>query len=154
MKVEFSEPYGGLTVTGGTIVSQGVNYAVLSGTGSTVTLKGIKYSSTESLYSKENPDRNAADADYVVSYNDMTLVSPTNVNSVLNHCYDLRKRTRTVKAKALISGEKIGDFVGVWYDGDVLYGNIVSMDYSISAKTAANVEILIDDEYEVTNEHS
>ena len=154
VKVEFSEPYGGLTVTGGTIVSQGVNYAVLSGTGSTVTLKGIKYSSTESLYSKENPDRNAADADYVVSYNDMTLVSPVNVNSVLNHCYELRKRTRTVKTKALISGEKVGDFVGVWYDGDVLYGNIITMDYSISAKTAANIEVLVDDEYEVTNEHS
>ena len=154
VKVEFPEPYGGLTCTGGTIVSQSANHAVISGTGGTVTLMGVKYNSIEILYSKENPNRNASDADYVVAYNDMNLVTPGNVNAVLNRCYDLSKRTRKVKTKVLLSGEKIGDFIGIWHDSKVLYGNIVSMDYSISAKTAANVEILIDDEYEVTNEHS
>lgn len=154
VRIEFAEPYGSLAVTGGTLVSKSANHAVLSGTGGTVTLTGKKYSVTESLYAKENPDRNASDAEYVIGYNDMTLVTPTNVGTVLNHCYELLRRTRKVKTKALINGEKVGDFVGVWYDGEVLYGNIVSMDYSISAKTAADITVLIDDEYEVTNEHS
>ena len=154
MKIEFSEPYGELSVAGGTLVSQSVNHAVLSGTGSTVTLKGTKYRAIESLYSKESPDRNASDADYVVCYSDMTLISSVSVNTVLNRCYDRLKRTKKVKTKVLIHGEKVGDFIGVWHDGEVLYGNIVSMDYSISAKTAADIVVLVDDEYEVTNEHS
>lgn len=154
VKIEFSEPYGELSVAGGTLVSQSVNHAVLSGTGSTVTLKGTKYRAIESLYSKESPDRNASDADYVVCYSDMTLISSASVNTVLNRCYDRLKRTKKVKTKVLIYGEKVGDFIGVWHDGEVLYGNIVSMDYSISAKTAADITVLVDDEYEVTNEHS
>lgn len=154
VRIEFAEPYGSLAVTGGTLVSKSANHAVLSGTGGTVTLTGKKYSVTESLYAKENPDRNASDAEYVIGYNDMTLVTPTNVGTVLNHCYELLRRTRKVKTKALIKAEKVGDFVGVWCDGQLLYGNIVSMNYSISSKTAADIEVLVDEEYEVTNEYS
>lgn len=154
VRIDFSEPHGGIAVTGGTLVSSSSNHAVLSGTGGLVKLSGMPYSAIESVYAKENPDRNASDTDYVVSYNDMTLVSPNNVRAVLNRCYDIRKRTQKVKIKALINGEKVGDFVGIWCDGQLLYGNIVSMNYSISAKTAADIVVLVDDEYEVTNEHS
>lgn len=154
VRIEFSEPHGGISVTGGTLVASSSNHAVISGTGGVVKLSGLPYNVAESVYSKENPDRNASDADYVISYNDMTLVTPSNVNAVLNRCYEIRKRTRKVKIKALIKTEKVGDFVGIWCDGQLLYGNIVSMDYSISSKTAADIEVLIDEEYEVINDHS
>lgn len=143
--LEFSEPVCDLTISGGTIVESNANYAVIRGTGSKVVLSGYQYKHIRRVYAKTNPLKNANDADNPVSYQDMTLVSPHNVQDVLAACYAYNLRLDTVKGKVLTTTERPGDYVEILTDSDgVKKGHLLSLDYVPSTKLAADAVILTD----------
>lgn len=146
-ELTFSEPVSDLQISGGRIVESGVNYAVITGTGEKVTLTGCTYAHVQRIYSKRNPLRNANDPENPVSYSDMTLVTPYNVQDVLEACYAHNLRRETISGKVLTLTERPGDYVEILTDSDgVKRGHLVSLDYSISTKLAADAVILADHE--------
>ena len=143
--LEFSDPVCDLAITGGQIVASNANYAVIRGTGSKVILTGYQYKHIKRVYSKANPLKNANDADNPVSYQDMTLVSPHNVQNVLAACYAYNLRLDTVKGKVLTATERPGDYVEILTDSDgVKKGHLLSLDYVPSTKLADDAVILAD----------
>ena len=142
--LEFSEPVSGLSITGGVILESSANRAVIRGTGGQVTLTGYEYKHIKQIYTKTNPLRNANDEEYEVSYEDMTLVSPHNVAAVLEACYAYNLRTDTVTGKVLTTTERPGDYVEILTDDGVKRGHLLSLDYVVSGKLAANAVILAD----------
>ena len=143
--LEFSDPVCDLAITGGQIVESNANYAVIRGTGGKVILTGYQYKHIKRVYSKANPLKNANDADNPVSYQDMTLVSPHNVQDVLAACYAYNLRLDTVKGKVLTATERPGDYVEILTDRDgIKKGHLLSLDYVPSTKLAADAVILAD----------
>jgi|GEM_PF-3334628 len=146
-RVEFSEPHSGLTISGGTIGSSGANYAVITGTGGAVTLTGYKYIHTTSVISRSNPLRTASDTENPRKAENMTLISPNDAAERLAALYEHYLRVRTVKGKFVTNGNYPGQRVTVdAATGKTLTGNIVSVDWKISANQAAEMEILCDAE--------
>ena len=143
--IDFSEPMGGLVISGGSIEASCANLAIIRGTGQRVTLTGRKYSHIKRVWSKSNPLRNVNDVDNEVSYSDMTLVSPHNVEDVLAACYAHSLRLDTVEGKVLTETERPGDYVEVLTDEDgIKRGHLISLDYVASTKLAANAVVLAD----------
>lgn len=144
-ELNFSDPVCELTIEGGEIIEFNANYAIIRGTGEPVTLTGRQYTHTKRVHTKLNPLKNANDADNPVSYADMTLVTPHNVEEVLANCYAHSLRLDTIKGKVLTSTERPGDYVEVLTDADgIKRGHLLSLDYVVSNKLAADAEILAD----------
>lgn len=144
--VEFTSPMGELSITGGTIVASNANYATISGTGDVV-LTGKSYTATKTVHSWDNPNAGANDASKIMAYSDITLISSDNVEAVLASCCAHCLRTKTASGKVLIDGQLPGDYVEVLTETDgVQFGHILSMEYTITSKVAADVEILLDDQ--------
>jgi len=143
--LEFSEPVANLEISGGTIVESNANRAVIQGTGEQVVLTGYEYKHIKEVYAKDNPLRNANDADNVVSYDEMTLVSPHNVADVLAACYADNLRLDTIEGKVLTTAERPGDYVEILTDADgVKRGHLLSLDYVPTTKLAADAVIVAD----------
>lgn len=143
--LEFSEPVANLEITGGVILESNANRAVIQGTGAKVLLTGYEYKHIKQVYTKDNPLKNANDAENAVSYSDMTLVSPHNVAQVLAACYAYNLRQDTIKGKVLTTAERPGDYVEILTDADgVKRGHLLSMDYVASTKLAADAVIVAD----------
>lgn len=143
--LEFSEPVANLEITGGVILESNANRAVIQGTGAKVLLTGYEYKHIKQVYTKDNPLKNANDAENAVSYSDMTLVSPHNVAQVLAVCYAYNLRQDTIKGKVLTTAERPGDYVEILTDADgVKRGHLLSMDYVASTKLAADAVIVAD----------
>lgn len=146
VEIEFSEPMSELQISGGTIVRSGVNYAVISGAGSPVILTGTPYVCTQRIFSQANPLRNANDADNVLSFEGMTLVNHLNADDVLEACFDRSMRNERIETKILLDGEMPGDYVQIYTEDGTRAGHIISMDYTISNKLAADVVVLAEQE--------
>ena len=144
-EIEFSEPVWGLEIAGGTLLDSGANFARFSGSGEVVTLTGKKYDHSKRVYTKRNPLVTANDAEKPVSYSDMTLVSPYNAASVLENCYRYNLRVDRVMGKILTGTQAPGDYVSILTEtSGVRTGHLLSLDYVISAKTAAEAVVLAD----------
>lgn len=148
-ELEFSEPVWGLDISGGSLLDSGANFARFSGNGGVVRLTGKKYEHSKRVYTKRNPLVTANDAEKPVSYPDMTLVSPDNAAQVLENCYRHNLRTEQVQGKVLTGEQSPGDYVSILTEtGGLRTGHLLSLDYVISAKTAADVVVLADYEGE------
>lgn len=132
-EIVFSEPYHGLTVDGGTIISHGHNYAVVSGSGGVVVLSGKKYNHLTNQIMKENPD---------IVYNknikevtDATLIHSRNALQALNRIYAYYQRAESVVGDVLLQEKVIGQVVeaDTGYDGKRT-GTLESIDYMFSRK--------------------
>lgn len=116
-EILFASPHHGLTVTGGTLVRSGDNYAVVKGTGETVVLKGRIYTHLTTSLLKENPDivfnKNIKDVP------DATLVHAGNAQEVLDRVYGYYQRAENVTGDVLLADKTLGQVVGIdtAYDG-------------------------------------
>lgn len=143
--LEFSEPVANLNITGGVILESNANRAVIRGTGGKVVLTGYEYKHIRRVYTRENPLKNASDAENVIPYDNMTLVSQHNVDQVLAACYAYHLRLDTINGKVLTTTERPGDYVEIFTDADgVKRGHLLSLDYVASTKLAADAVIVAD----------
>lgn len=87
IEVRFDEPMHSLTISNGTIVKSGANFAIINAA-SGCTLTGKKYIHGMVAKRKANPLVLANDLENVVTVKDATLVSVANVDTVLEKCYN------------------------------------------------------------------
>lgn len=132
--VNFSEPLHTLSITNGTILESGANYAIINASVGCV-LNGKKYEHLTNVKTKHNPLVLAIDSANVKSVPNATLVSDDKVDSVLERCYNYYVNKRMIESK-IVEGDipsVIGDKIALAteYSGDV-EGVIISQDYSLS----------------------
>lgn len=146
--VNFNEPLHDLSITNGNIVSFGANYAIIDANEGCI-LKGQKYEHTTSTKRKNNPAVLAGDVEKIVTVSDATLVSETNVDNVLNRCYNWIIKTdktnlKIIEGKHNISGvhikygeRKYGTFkYGEITPDSIIYDKPVNVGDNISVETA------------------
>lgn len=140
-EIVFSEPYHGLLVDGGTIVSSGYNYARIRGSGGVVVLSGKKYNHLTSQISKENPD--IVFNKNIKEVTDATLIHSVNAQQALNRIYAYYQRAESVVGDVLLGDKVIGQVVeaDTVYDG-TREGTLESIDYSFS-KTIIRASVKI-----------
>lgn len=118
--VQFSEPLHSLTIRDGSILESGDNYAIINANSSSCVLTGNKYSHTTQIKTKKSPLILANAVEKTASVEKATLVSPENVDAVLEHCYDWLTKNNTTNMK-IVEGKHVSDGDFAMY-GSVIYG--------------------------------
>lgn len=116
--VSFTEPLHDLTITNGSIIESGVNYAIINAN-SGCKLTGKKYEHTRVIHRKDNPLVLSTDIENVVAIEDATLVSSNNVDNILNVCYNYLVNTERTTLK-IIDGSRQKKKINLY--GSFLYG--------------------------------
>ena len=129
--IEFSEPYHSLSVSGGTIVESGVNYAIIRGTGSTVTLTG-----------KNNENVGALDIKNVLEISGCTIISHDIAEEVAQRVLNYYLRTKKVSAKIILGDNDLGEKVTInsGFEGNIT-GTIERLEISGNNKLAGKVVV-------------
>ncbi len=128
----FQEPHYDYQITGGTIVSSGINWVIISGQGN-VTLTGKTYVHTETVYEKRNPMATAAEMGNVASVQEVTLIHTGNAKQVLQRLYDAQQLRNTLTQDVVVSDHLVGQKVSStnpW--GTVTQGYITSMESTLT----------------------
>ena len=138
----FQEPHYDYQITGGTIVSSGVNWVIISSQGN-VTLTGKTYVHTETVYEKRNPMATAAEMGNVATVREVTLIHTGNAGQVLQRLYEAQQLRNTLTQDVVVSGHMVGQKVSStnpW--GTVTQGYITSMESTLTQSGhTANVTI-------------
>lgn len=133
MKIEFSEPYHSLAITGGTIGECDVNFACITGTGDEVVLTGKKYNHNISSITKENPK--VTQNKKIAEIKEATLVTASNADAVLNRIYESYRSNESVGFSAVIGDQELGDRVKVdtGFRG-VMAGTVTKLNFRFSRR--------------------
>lgn len=113
--VKFSEPLTNLTITNGTIIKSGTNYAIINANKGCV-LTGNNYYHYQTTDHKNNPLVLTSETPNVKSIKDATLISYMNIDNVLQKCYNYLTKTDTTNLK-IVEGKN------VTYGSRIKYGN-------------------------------
>lgn len=99
-EIDFAQPVHDLSITGATITSSGVNYAVINVTSpGTVVLSGQSYIDTTQLFSQYNLGLNQYTTPNILKVTDATLVNNINGQSVVSRVYDYNQQRYLQTAK-------------------------------------------------------
>ena len=119
--VKFSQPLHSLTITNGSIVKSGTNYAVINANNS-CKLTGKSYEHTQTVLKKENPVLTITDMPNVISVSNATLVSADNVANILEKCYNYYGQNDRVNLK-IVEGKRKARYGGIKY-GTARYNQV------------------------------
>lgn len=113
-RIEFSAPFGsGLTMTGGTIVEEHTNYAIVSvNTAGTCEIKGHQYQGTQSSITYVKTETEHGETGSIKTYT-FALTNADLIESIgkqLLNYYDLRQK---MDITYLIDSEKVGSWAGI-----------------------------------------
>jgi hypothetical protein len=111
--VKFSEPVSNLTITNGTIVSSGANYAVIRGTGATCTLHGRPYIDNQSSVVIKSEGLLEGTQEKIEKIEDCWLVNKNNSQITAQRLFDYYLRKSVYEGDFIMDGEKIGDSVRI-----------------------------------------
>ncbi len=100
--VEFNAPMHDLSITAGTIVESGANYAIINASNGCV-LSGTLYNHTKTIRTMRNPLTNAGDPANVVAVESMTLVSASNADARLQALYDYYIVQGTINSELVLA---------------------------------------------------
>ena len=124
--VTFKEPLHTLSISNGTIIESGSNYAIINAMSECV-LTGAKYEHTTTVYRKRNPLVLSTDIENIVAIENATLVSLNNVDNLLETCYNYIVNIEKTNAK-IIDGKHV-DYNGiVTYDQPTNVGDIINFE--------------------------
>lgn len=104
--ITFDSPKFDLAITGGTIVTSNLNYAIITGTATTTTLTGKSYQEAVETTTKVNPYVVSTDIEKLESY-ESTLTCTTPVIDNLNFVQ------YKIKSRFLMRDTKVGDLVNL-----------------------------------------
>lgn len=113
--IAFNEPLHNLSISNGMILSSGSNYAIINAEENCV-LTGRRYEHHTTIKCKSNPSILATDTENVVVVRNATLVSESNIDTVLQRCYNYYKNQDAIRLKIVEGKHKVVD--------DVLYGRL------------------------------
>ncbi len=146
--VKFSEPLWGVEKRGsGEILEVGTNYAIITATDTNFRLAGHGYDHSTTIKRKTNEVVLASEIEKVVAIDNATLVSESNIDNILNKCYNWLTRVNTTNLK-IVEGKHVeyGGIVkfGEYKFGEVKFGqelsNIVTYDKSVNVGENINAE--------------
>lgn len=120
LQIIFDSPKFDLSITGGSIVSSNLNYAIISGTGSVVTLTGKDYVETNESRTKLNPYVVSTDMEKIENFSTTLTCS----DDVLNKLKFIKFK---IKSKFLMGSTKVGDIVTL--NGQV--ARVVALSYDL-----------------------
>ena len=103
----FDNPMFDLSITGGTIVTSNLNYAIISGTGSTVTLTGKEYVQATKQESKDNPYTVTTDIAKVETYQTTLVCDGESIIDNLNFV------EYKIKSTFKMGDIKVGDLISL-----------------------------------------
>lgn len=145
--VTFSEPLHSLSIVKGKILESGNNYAVINAQSGCI-LTGKKYEHNTLTKTRRNPLVLASELDKVITISKATLVSPNNIDNILEKCYNWLIRVnqtnlKIVEGKHIIVTEptkygeaKYGTFIyGLPSSKEIIYDKEVNVGDKIIAKT-------------------
>lgn len=140
--VEFNEPLHSLSISGGTIVDSGVNYAVISGTGSNVTLTGKKYKVQTRVTEVRNENVGALDIQNVLDISSCTIISHSIAQEVAERVLSYYLKTKKVSVKIILGDNDLGDKVTInsGFEGNIT-GTIEQLEISGNNKLAGKVVV-------------
>jgi hypothetical protein len=134
--VKFSEPLHDLSITNGEIVDFGTNYAVINAD-SGCQLNGQKYDHATRTKRKNNPLVLANDIPKIVAIENATLISASNIDKVLEKCYNYLVITNQVNLDIVENKNNdpvnVGDLINVEteYSGDV-NGRVIKQSFNLN----------------------
>lgn len=132
-------PHYGYTITGGTLVDSGANWATITADGE-VTLTGKKYVHTTRTLAKANPQALAAERGNVVRVDGATLLTSDNAAAALERLYEFYLLRQTLTEEIVVDGQQAGDRVVSYSNwGRNIDGFVTRMEQDITrnAVTAA-----------------
>ena len=119
--VKFSQPLHSLTITNGSIIESGTNYAIINANNE-CKLTGKSYEHTQTVLKKENPVLTITDMPNVISVSNATLVSADNVANILEKCYNYYEKNDRVNLK-IVEGKRKARYGGIKY-GTAAYNQV------------------------------
>jgi hypothetical protein len=125
LKIIFNEPVYDLTIEGGEIIESGTNYAIITCQEGDV-LRGKKYEHSTFSKTKYNTESKNKKGNNKKSIKNATLISASNIDSILSLCYNHIKRSTEVRSRVIEGSEPL--IVGKAYEIETeLLGNIVGV---------------------------
>lgn len=107
MLVVFSEPLHDVYARNdGEILEIGQNYAIINARTTNFRLFGYGYDVSSKIYSKNNPVVLASELEKIVAIENATLISSSNINNILEKCYDWLTKGNTTNLK-IIEGKHV-----------------------------------------------
>lgn len=135
--IKFSQPVHSLSITDGSVISEpNANYAVINA-GENCVLSGKKYEHNQIVKRKKNPLVLSSDTENIISVNNATLISPKNIDNVLERCYNYFANLDTVDAKIVERRTdepvKLGDLIGVATEfSGTITGRSIKQSYNLN----------------------
>ena len=129
--IKFNEPLHSLNIINGEILAFGVNYAKINAFVGCL-LTGLKYEHTTVTKRKDNPRILANDIENIVIVDNATLVSASNVDKVLERCYNYYANQDSAKMKIVESKHNI--------DGEIIYDKVTNVGDMIKFETSYSGE--------------
>lgn len=129
--VTFNDPQHSLSITNGTIVSSGANYAIINAQANCV-LTGQGYNHNTHVIEIITPNLTSNDLVNIVSIDKATLISSNNSAQIAQLCYGYYKSQQYIEQTFKVEAEHLGDVVKT--DTDYLgplQGTISSMRYNL-----------------------
>lgn len=138
--VEFSEPQIDIEIKNGTILEHGVNYARINANEGCM-LIGQKYYNGKTIKTKKNPAITATTKEKIVVIEGQTLISETNVDNILDQCYDyyIKNNKSTISIDVGYDGLRTVQYGEVQY-GMIQYGGMIETDERIELGESITTE--------------
>lgn len=105
--IVFDAPKFSLTITGGTIVTSNINYAIISGTGGNVVLNGKTYEQYVTVATKTNDFAVSTDIEKIDKYDTTLTCNNITLINLLNFV------EFTIKSKFKMGSVKVGDLISL-----------------------------------------
>ena len=143
----FSQPHHTYSISGGTLVASGANWAKITADGD-VTLKAQKYVHTTVIHTKQNPLATSSERSNLVTVSEATLVHTGNVQTVLERLYEIKQMRTTLKQNVIVEGQLVGTRVASDHPwGTSTEGFLTCMESTLTQTGhIANVTILGEEE--------
>lgn len=140
--LKFNEPVHDLTVTGGTLIEWGANYAIVECNGFTE-VKAQKYLHTTRTVTIGTVV--GLPSDKIYSVNDATLITSLNSSGVAQKLYEAYTKPATIQADIFFGNEKAGDVVGVVnpHTEETENAFLKKQDINISNQLLANSDFVV-----------
>lgn len=113
LKIIFNEPVYDLTIEGGEIIKRGTNYAIITCQEGGV-LRGKKYEHSTFSKTRYNTESKNKKGNNKKSIKNATLISASNIDSILSLCYNHIKRSTEVRSRVIEGSEPL--IVGKAYE--------------------------------------
>lgn len=133
--IQFSEPLSNLTITGGTIVQSGVNYAMINSAGGVVTVTGRKYTVNKSIYSAR-AEVIAGEVENVLPFENCTLVTPQNALSLAQNILEYTQQKVKFIEDMRLENREVGYIARLETYGRSIIGTIESLGIDLRAGKA------------------